>query len=860
MKQKLLLKVMLLLCALVAGSSSVWADTGTLVSALNGISSGDTYYIAALNSSKYYTVPNTTISGQTFTCAEGSSSGSTLTPASGAGEFVFTSAGSDNAYYIYNTNLKKYLVATGSKTFGYVESSSSDYGYWTFTTVGTGDFAGFSGVFSVQHSSKTHYMRAYNNTVKCYDGASNSGIYLFKKDPSNKVTTPSINGDTPFITSTEVSISCATTGATIQYSLDNGSNWTNYSDPFTLTETKTVKAKATKSGMTDSDEASATFTKVTPMTVAEALEAIDALADNGTIDNQYVTGIISQVDEYNSSYKSITYWISADGTTTSQLEVYSGKGLKGANFSAVTDLTVGDIVVVNGTLKKYVKDATTTPEFNSNSQLISLIDKVKVPTFSPAAGAVAANTEVTISTTTEGATIYYTTDGTNPTTSSSIYSAPVSIDAAKTIKAFAVKDGHPDSDIATAAYTIAEPCATPTFSLGAGEVEKGATVTISTTTDGATIYYTTDGTTPTTSSTAYSSAITINSAMTLKAVAVKDGMANSEVATAAYTVRDYVILPFNWAGGGKSTLTNLSGVTANGLGTDYGNTHDPYNVKFDDSNDYILIKTNARPGRVTVGVKMIGGATTSTITVQGSADGSSFNNVEALTISGSTTTTLTLNTTKAFAATDRYVKLLFTKGSNVGVGPISIAEYSDVSKTIYSTYTTMTSDYALDFTNVYGMTAYIVKDNDTSDGYVTLTQVNKVPANTGLILKVNSTGYPYSIPVLIGDAGDVSGNKMAGSATEDTEIAANGGYILKNGAFHPANAGNLPAGKAYLNIAASTGAPVLNLDFGDEITGINDVRGKTADVRDGIYDLQGRKVAQPTKGLYIVKGKKVIIK
>ena len=172
----------------------MWGDTGTLVSALNGISSGDTYYIAALYTN-YYTVPNTTISGQTFTCTQGSYNSTTqkLTPASGAGEFVLTAVSNvSNAYYIYNTNLKKYLVATGSKTFGYVESSSSDYGYWTFSTVASG---GFSGQFSVTHSSKTQYMRAYNNSVRCYDGTSNNGVYLFKKDVTSFTVTASSNNN-----------------------------------------------------------------------------------------------------------------------------------------------------------------------------------------------------------------------------------------------------------------------------------------------------------------------------------------------------------------------------------------------------------------------------------------------------------------------------------------------------------------------------------------------------------------------------------------------------------------------------------------------------------------------------------------
>ncbi len=75
------------------------------------------------------------------------------------------------------------------------------------------------------------------------------------------------------------------------------------------------------------------------------------------------------------------------------------------------------------------------------------------PTFSPEAGAVFSGTTVSISST-EGATIYYTTNGDDPTTSSSVYSSPIEITTATTIKAFAVKDGMYDSEVATASYTI----------------------------------------------------------------------------------------------------------------------------------------------------------------------------------------------------------------------------------------------------------------------------------------------------------------------------------------------------------------------------------------------------------------------
>ena len=77
--------------------------------------------------------------------------------------------------------------------------------------------------------------------------------------------------------------------------------------------------------------------------------------------------------------------------------------------------------------------------------------------------------------------------------------------------------------------------------------------------------------------------------------------------------------------------------------------------------------------------------------------------------------------------------------------------------------------------------------------------------------------------------------------------------------FQPSSGGDLPAGKAYLNIAVSS-APVLNLNFGDDTTGIDMVKGEGFKVNGEFYNLNGQRVTQPTKGLYIVNGKKVVIK
>ena len=66
--------------------------------------------------------------------------------------------------------------------------------------------------------------------------------------------------------------------------------------------------------------------------------------------------------------------------------------------------------------------------------------------------------------------------------------------------------------------------------------------------------------------------------------------------------------------------------------------------------------------------------------------------------------------------------------------------------------------------------------------------------------------------------------------------------------------------KAFLEFNEVISAPLLFFSFDSETTGVNDVRSKLADVRGDFFDLQGRKVANPTKGLYIVNGKKAIVK
>src|SRR5206468_7950053 len=123
------------------------------------------------------------------------------------------------------------------------------------------------------------------------------------------------------------------------------------------------------------------------------------------------------------------------------------------------------------------------------------------PVLSPPAGTYTSSATVTTSDATAGATTYYTTDGSTPTTSSTPYADPISVTSTQTIKAIATAPGYATSAMASAAYVV--QVATPTFNPSAGTYAQSQSVTLSDATAGATIYYTTDGSTPTTSSTPY---------------------------------------------------------------------------------------------------------------------------------------------------------------------------------------------------------------------------------------------------------------------------------------------------------------------------------------------------------------------
>ena len=192
----------------------------------------------------------------------------------------------------------------------------------------------------------------------------------------------------------------------------------------------------------------------------------------------------------------------------------------------------------------------------------------QTPVFSPAGGSFATAQHVTLSDGSDGAVIYYTIDGSIPNTSSTVYTSPISVDSgAVTIKALAQAPGLAASSVGSATYTIQlAATATPTFSPGTGTYTSAQSVTLADATPGAVIYYTTNGSTPTTSSAVYSGAISINANTTLEALAVAPGFAQSAPASAAYVIQSGAPAGINFAGGFTSTtglqLNSVAKVTS----------------------------------------------------------------------------------------------------------------------------------------------------------------------------------------------------------------------------------------------------------------------------------------------------------
>jgi hypothetical protein len=146
---------------------------------------------------------------------------------------------------------------------------------------------------------------------------------------------------------------------------------------------------------------------------------------------------------------------------------------------------------------------------------------------------------VKFSDTTPSVTFYYTTDGTTPTAASNKYSGSITVNGNQTVKAIAVLGGFTNSAVAATNYSFT--AATPVFSVAPGDYTNRQFVGITDATPGVTIYYTTNGTTPTTASPKYSVPIEVRQTEMVKAIAVLNGYTTSQPASGKYTLNVPVV-------------------------------------------------------------------------------------------------------------------------------------------------------------------------------------------------------------------------------------------------------------------------------------------------------------------------------
>ena len=198
-------------------------------------------------------------------------------------------------------------------------------------------------------------------------------------------------------------------------------------------------------------------------------------------------------------------------------------------------------------------------------------------------------------------------------------------------------------------------------------------------------------------------------------------------------------------------------------------------------------------------------------------------------------------------------------------------EPTDDATTVIETsgYATYCSEYDLDFTNVVGLKAYIASGHNRATGTVLLTRVKEVPAGTGLVL----IGNPGAYKVKIVQTQYYYMNMLKGTLTVEYVPETKDGYInyiFANGPqgvnFYKSSGGNIGANKAYLRVpivsSTSEARMVLGYTFeDDEDNETTDIAQPQATLQnDAIYNLNGQRVDQPRKGLYIKNGKKVFIR
>ena len=419
------------------------------------------------------------------------------------------------------------------------ESTTNIYKVPTLDNISEGDNVDVIGVIGCYNAPQLRVAYASDVTIH--------------ETPMETVATPTFSPVAGTYTEAQnVTIACATEGASIYYTLDGtdpgmlatGMNGMLYENAIAISETTTVKAIAVKQGMNPSEIASALYTIETgPQLVTIA--AARALALN---EYALVQGIVTFIDGKNvyvqDETAGIDLFLNANAPATlaigDKVQAYGKRAvfkglveLSGINANEASQFSV---ISTGNTLPVAVK---TIAEINADAAGTNMLQSTRVKIIDATVGTIntGGNTPIT-----------------QETNSLNIYKMPVvegllEGDIATVIGVIGCYNTL-QLRIATAAdvtysHPVIETVATPTFSPAAGEYATAQNVTIACATEGASIYYTLDGTDPTANSTAYTEAITISDTTTVKAIAMKEGMNNSEIASATYIITPTPTLTFN---------------------------------------------------------------------------------------------------------------------------------------------------------------------------------------------------------------------------------------------------------------------------------------------------------------------------
>jgi len=614
-----------------------------------------------------------------------------------------------------------------------------------------------------------------------------------------------------------VTISTTTEDATIYYTED-GSTPTASSTPYTgaiaVSATTTIKAIAVKGG-DESYVASATYTiypvlhagtELDPYTVADARNAIEA---NTGVSSVYATGIVSEiVTAYSSVNKNISFNISADGLTTSaQLQAYRCKKGDGGSDPDVADIQVGDVVIVKGNLTKY----SSTYEFAQDNVLISLehpttplitVTPTSLTGFTYGLGSGPSNVKT------------FSVEGSNLTENITL--------------SLGVSSNYEMSLTENNGYTN-ELSLTPTTGTVAAtdiyvRLKAGLAVNAS---------Y--EGTVTLTSTGAIDKAVSLAGSVTQPNFTWDLSTDQTETATGT---------EMTWTGI-QATMRVDKGSATTATNNYYPGTGSPAYTSTRFYKNSILTITP------------VSGYSISSVVFIATTEGyatalknSTWTNATAV----ASEKTVTVTSTKGLSA------ISATIGATCGFTAVKVYyEEVFVPATITTAeYATFVSDKATDF-SATGITVYTATDEETQ---VQLNEVTsgKIPANTPVVLyKAGADGSAINVPVIATADAPAGTNDLRVSTGTDVKNM----YVLskkndKVGFRVWKGSSDLSAGKVYLLGKASYGAREF-IGFDDDVTAIEAV--KTQNVENGQYfNLAGQRVAQPTKGLYIVNGKKVIIK